>query len=541
MRYWIAVFLLTLVCFQGVYAGDDIGGSAHLTYFSTKTKTGEEEDRSWSFSQTYNLKASKAFSPKVSFAANVGINVQETNEQKTTRLTPDLRLNVTNEYFNANTGYQITEKGLDVLTMVTDEQRYTTESRNANLSTKSDKYPKVRLRYNEDRGYDHLTVHEKNTKTTNFSGAVDYNYRFLNFNYGHQNNISDDYVTDKVQETGTNYGKIDFRKSFWANKITSSGSYSINDTNTETKTGGQDVRAAEKKTASKGLYKKETAPTTVELESKPALIDGNKKDSAGINIGESENTCQNIGIDLTSATEVELIYLYTTTPSTSFNKNFFTWAVYYSSDNLSWTQISGKVSKDYDTSENRFEISFTATTARYFKVVNTANQDFYPLYVSEIEAYSYTTYSAFSTTKTERTTQTVLANLGYKPADWLSLIYDFTQTGQDTKTDTTRRQTHNMNVRAEKELHKYITAWAQYGRRMEYDSAAATEDKTTDTYLMHFLSSPLTTLDTNFSLNHTVSKKGGETESRNSSALFRIAAKLREGADLDIDGNVIRS
>ncbi len=96
-----------------------------------------------------------------------------------------------------------------------------------------------------------------------------------------------------------------------------------------------------------------------------------------------------------------------------------------------------------------------------------------------------------------------------------------------------------MNCRVERELHKYITAWAQYGRRLEYDSETA--DKTTDTYLLHFLFSPLTTLDTNLSLNHSVSKEDGETESKSSSALLQISAKLREGAILNVDANITRS
>ncbi|MDA3834223.1 MAG: hypothetical protein PF495_12600, partial [Spirochaetales bacterium] len=342
MRYWIAIFLLTLICFRGAHAGDDISGSANLTYRSSKTKTGEEEKSSWGFTQNYNLRVNKEFTPKVNFAANLGINVNETNDTKTTLLTPDIRLNLRNEYFNADTGYRITEKGLDILTMVSDEDRLTTESWNVNFSTKSEKYPKVRLRYNEDLNYDHLTVHETNTKTTNFSGSADYTYRFLDFNYDYRNNVSDNYVTESVTETDTNEGRVNFRKSFWENKIATSGSYSITNRKTATKTGGQEVRI-------------------------------------GI-------THQNIGVKLDPAKEVDRIYLYTTTPDSAFDKNNFTWAVYYSSDNSTWDLITSAAGFDYDTIWDRFEISFTATTALYFKVVNTTN-DTNNLYVTEIEAY----------------------------------------------------------------------------------------------------------------------------------------------------------
>ena len=546
LKFWIVIFLLTLVCFRGVCTGDDISGSADLTYRSTETKTGEEEESAWSFTQNYNLQVTKAFNPKVNFAANLGININETNDTKTTLLTPDIRLNLRNEYFDADTGYRITEKGLDILTMISDEDRFTTESWNVNFSTNSEKYPKVQLRYNEDLNYDHLAVRETDSKTTNFSGTADYTYQFLNFNYEYRNNVLDDYVTEAITETDTHYGRVDFRKSFWKNRIATSGSYSITNTKTETETGGQEFRI-------------------------------------GI-------THQNIGLELTSAEAIDQIYLYTTTPEPAFNKDKFTWAVYYSSDNKTWEPIKGAIDFEYD--NNRFEISFTQQTARYFKVVNTTN-DTNNLYVTEIEAYDgttsvaasdglyvqddtpevsshlnsepllidgdkttsaginiggYTTQLPFTTTETEQTTQTTQANIRYKPMDWLSFTYDFTQDERETKPDQeesekTKRRAHSMNCRVERELHKYITAWAQYGRRMEYDSEAeaGAEDKTTDTYLLHFLFSPLTTLNTDLSLNHTVSKEDGETESKSSSALLQISAKLREGADLNVDANITRS
>jgi hypothetical protein len=91
--------------------------------------------------------------------------------------------------------------------------------------------------------------------------------------------------------------------------------------------------------------------------------------------------------------------------------------------------------------------------------------------------------------------------------------------------------------------HKYLKIRPEYRRRQEYkyDSETETKDNTTDTYLLHFLSSPLKTLDTDLLLNHTVSKEDGEIQSKSSSALFQVAAKLREGADLDVDVNITRS
>ena len=553
MRRWTAVFLLILVWFRGVYAGDDIHGSARLYYRSTEKKTAQEQESSWSFTQIYDLGLVKEFTPKVNFTANLGVNVTETDDTKTTRLYPDMRLNLSNEYFSANTGYQLVERGLDILTMVSDENRYTTESWNTNFYTKLEKYPKLRLLYSQDKSYDHLSVRETNSRTNRFSGSADYAYRFLNLYYNYMNTITDDYVADSSGETNSHEGRINFRRSFWSNKVTSSGSYSIKETKTETEARGKDIEVDEQKSASAGLYKATNAPdtvTSISLNDKPDLIDGDKATSTGIQIGgfpTSDYDDQNIGLEFTFSTEIEKIYLYTTTPNTKFNKNNYTWDVYSSSDNSTWTLVKDTASFDYDRTQERFEISFTKTSAKYFKVVNDDNES-YDLFVTEIEAYGVKAQAAYTTAETVATTETVQANLGFRPFDWLSFTYNINQDMQKSESGTTstrtRRLSQNISGVVEKgfKVHKYLEVRPHYQKRLEYkDESGAETSSSTDTYRVHFLSSPLKTLDTDLSLNHRVSKEDGQTQSKSSSALLHVAAKLREGADLDMDADITHS
>ena len=550
--------MLTLTCFRAAYAGDDIRASADISYRSSETKKDHEKTSTWSLTQLYNLGLTKEITSKVSFNADVGVNVTknvtETDDEKTTdkktRLYPDIRLNVSNEYFDANAGYRLDERGLDILTADSDEERFTTESWNYNLYTRLEKYPKIRLRYDQDKNYDHLPVHETNTETKRFSGSADYAYKFLNFFGDYTNEISDDYVADSTQETNTLDGRIDFRKSFWSNKITSYGSYSIDERETETEAGGVEVSEPEKETVLHGLYALDPTPGTGALGIDDTLRDG----TANINIGEG-NTNQNIGVDLNYATEVELIYLYTEEPPSGFNKNNFMWDVYWSNYNVvgtTWKLITSGVIADYDTATNRFEIPFTPTTARYFKVVNTTSP-LYKLNVEKIEAYSVTTYAPYTTTEEVTTTQTIQANLGFRPFDWLSFTYDLNQDRRKNENEgdstTTRQSRQYLSGLVEKgfQVHKYLEVRPYYQKRLEYeerdleDSEEETTRRSTDTYRLYFVSSPLTTLDTDLSLNHWVLKEESETQSKTSSALLHIAAKLREGADLDIDGDITRT
>ncbi|HID30861.1 MAG TPA: hypothetical protein EYP19_12780 [Desulfobacterales bacterium] len=560
MRCWIVVFLLTLASFRGVSAEDDIHGSADLFYRSSQTKSSQKRESARSLTQLYNLGLAKAFTSKVNFAGDVNVNVTEnvtktdgekTADTTTTRLYPDMRLNVSNEYFDADAGYRLDERGLDILTAVSDEERLTTETWNHNFYTKLDKYPKVRLRYDQDRTFDRLPVHEIDTQTDRLFGSADYTYRFFNFYYDYTNEISDDYVKDSSRETNTHDGRIDFRKPFWNSKITSYGSYAINERKAETETKGESLEVAEQKAATAGLYIQDTTPASSTLNDRPDLIDGDKATTTGIDIGLAGNTYQNIGLELTSSTEIEKIYLYTTPAAPLLDADAFTWAVYSSTDNTAgvWAEITSSASFDYDLNQERFEISFTTTSARYFKVVNTAN-DGQALEVTEIEAYSIRTQAPYTTTDDVTTTHTIQANFGFRPFDWLSFTYDLNQDRQKNETDgdstTTEQSRQYLSGLVEKafQVHKYLEVRPYYQKRLEYeegDTESPEEETTrrwTDTYRLYFVSSPLTTLATDLSLNHWVLREESETQSKTSSALLHIAAKLREGADLDIDGDI---
>jgi len=538
--FFVLMLFLMLGLNSRTYAEDEIHGSAQLSYRSTETKTGGKKQASQQFIQVYTMGLTKTLTPKVNFFADLAINVTDEDDKRTTLFSPKLRLNVNNEYFDAETGYRLTEKGLDILGMRSDENRYTDELWNIHLITKSEKYPKLRLRYSEGRSYDYLDKHQTDSKATNFSGDADYRWRFFGFNYGYKKNVTDNYVSESTQKTDTHNGRINFYKSFWENKITTTGSYVISHSKTKTTTHRQDVSVDEKQRAYHGLYARDTTPTVGALDNTyDILIDGDKGTSSGIDIGGSGSTYQNIGLDLNYQTEIEEIRLYTT--DVSFTASNFSWAVYYSNDNLNWTLITNSANFVYDSEENIFTILFARTKARYFKVVNTSNDFVAEIYVTEVEAYSTTTYPAFTTTTRESITENIQFSVGYKPAGWCRFNYNFLLDQHQTKPSShmTRRQNHDFSARVEKEVHKYLLTWVEYRRHWNIDSE--TEDKITDSYLVHFHSSPLHTFTSDLSLQYTEVMEGESVSSRTSSALLQMTANIREGADLNIVGRTTRA
>jgi hypothetical protein len=385
--------------------------------------------------------------------------------------------------------------------------------------------------------YDHLEDHETDNKSTLFNSRLDYDYRFLDFSYSFKRNTSENYVTDLTQETNTHEGMMSFNRNFFDDKVTTSGRYSILFSETESQTQGSEVTVEDLVAAAHGLYADDFPLPGVALGTLDSLVDGDRTTSTGKSIGGFGKTDRNIGLDLNLDKTISQIRLYT--EDVSFTSTAFTWAVYYSDDNVNYTKITNAATFSYDDDENYFEINFNATEARYFKIVNKGNDSTVdPINVTEIEAYEVTTYAPNAVTTQERTTQNLQTSIGYKPFDWMQFNYDLSWNEQETKPDSekTSQTTHNFSARVERRLHQYLRAVGQYQRRMQVNSDSA--DTANDTFLVHFTSSPLDTLSTGLSLSHNISQTENVVQSKNTQALMQAQAKLREGLDWDVDCTV---
>ena len=210
----------------------------------SKTMEGKK-DVSRNLNQVYHLDLRKDITSKIYFTTHAGANAiekteetevtevtEETGGTETTRLSPQFRLNIANDYFNANGGYLLNETGIDMFGIhPTEQSRLTTKTWTSNFSTKSVKYPNIRFRYDEQRNYDHLSVHSQDSLSKYYELLGDYTYKFVEFTLKHSKDKDYDYVKDTDDTTTVNEGRINFRESFWGSRITTSGTYTV--TNTE--------------------------------------------------------------------------------------------------------------------------------------------------------------------------------------------------------------------------------------------------------------------------------------------------------------------
>ncbi|SPQ00542.1 conserved exported hypothetical protein [Candidatus Sulfobium mesophilum] len=122
----------------------------------------------------------------------------------------------------------------------------------------------------------------------------------------------------------------------------------------------------------------DTPPVQVQLtftgQANP-LIDGILVASAGIDLGPlpfgSTDTAKqwNIGVDFPIDSEVNTILLWVDRPLPNSVAALFSWDIYTSTDNVTWTFFQTVPSAPFGTFDNRFEISFRNVTTRFIKVV----------------------------------------------------------------------------------------------------------------------------------------------------------------------------
>lgn len=380
----LVVFLLILTLFQSAHAADDISGNFDITRITESTTTEGEKDTSRSLNQNYRLDLRKDLTSRIYFTTNVGVNMTDTDNTGTTRLFPQFRLNIANDYFDANGGYLLNETGIDIFGVHRQEAHLTTETWTSSFSTNSVKYPKIRFRYDEDRTYDHLSPNQTDSLSKYYNLTGDYTYKFVTVALRHSKNKGYDYVGDTDDTSTVNEGRINFRESFWESRITTSGTYTVTDTENEDST----------------------------------------------STGTTDTTRKDLFFD---------------------------------------------------------------------------------------------------------------AGLMLRPFNWSRISYNYglddTETDRNTGTDTEQTvQTHNISIRGDARLHKHLKSWAQYQKRLEYDSEG--DDTSTDTFTLDFDSTPIETLNANLIFNHLINKTESETQTKTYSTLLHIIANIWEGVDLGVDGQI---
>ena len=527
MKY-LKIAAIILYLLPSYYAsGQDISGSADISYNSSRTETDGEKNSSWNFFQSYYLNYNTYLTPALTPNLGIRYSRRDSDMQDGKSINPFINLGLTNEYLSGNLGYNYRK------VESSNNPSLITSFWNTNLISRLEEWPILNFQYTETRQYDDLAEHEIDTKSTSLLSGVRYEFGIFDMMYNYMRSTSLDYLTDTDTKNNNHVSRLGMYKSFWDNRISISadGGYNYFDTTTTVPEAGE---IEQMRRAEEGFYGVDSSPEHSTLSPAPGLIDRNY-DTAVITAQEY----MNIGLSLFYPQAVDTIYIYTNKDYSYdpvISSEVVEWAVYYTDEEIepkTWTCITSSALFSYNETYHRFEISFTPQEARHFKVVYYPGTTSPAFQVTEIEAYGLQYVDRISETDTK--TYTGNCALSIRPlTDWTTsyyLSYYRTDTSPEEITNYTLSQGLNLTG----DLSRYFLVTLSYQKTLSHRVDKETK---VDTYAFNWRSNPLETLNTTLTLSHGKTKEDEELISKINTLTFNSIFMLWEGIDVNWDLNL---
>jgi hypothetical protein len=366
----------------GVSRADGVNGYVELTASKARIETQDasgvsDEQSSASFLQRYSVNFSRRFWPNLYFRMGGLYERQDTQNEFSgfrldawrKRFVPYVLLSLRTPAFNAEVGY---DRRVERNATDASVARLTQDTWRMNFGWKPVDLPQWRLELSRRNTYDYMRegldlVQDRADLTSRYQALdkIDLYYRG-SFDRS-TDRVNDGQVTTNFQTARVSYGDA------WRDRrLVFSADYTFNYRSTDTTRAGAG-EVIFPVIPSAGLSSIDDTPEHDPLAVSPALIDGNRTTSAGINIGlpgvGGELRPRNIGLDLGFPQEVNTLLVWTDRELTPAIAAAFSWRVYTSLDNLDWTLHAMLPAAPFGPFENRFEVRFDDVTVRYVKVV----------------------------------------------------------------------------------------------------------------------------------------------------------------------------
>lgn len=538
---------------------DGISGLLELNYNTARTKTEDETGESTlsktgSFSQLYTLSLSRAFYPNLYLNAggtfennDTSSSIDDTDSEfSVTSIRPFIDLTLKGPVFTAGGMYNTRE----VKTSGTDsEQRFVNEKKSAFFGWKPAGLPSLDVRFDTTNLYDSDRLIQDDTNDF-LSLALRYMPEYEQLKgldvryqpaYTKTNNRLDDVITTNMSHNG----RLTFSDSYFNRRVSLYSSYNIAHNETETTTSSTTSEILTQLFPFSGLSSIDITPADGPLNVNSDLIDGNLTAGAGINIGRGDTNPRNMGIDFVTASEVNIIYVWTSRELPQQIVNSFSWDIYTSQDNETWTLHATVPIAIFGSFQNRFEITFSNVNTRYIKVVTTplssaeaalvpgfTDPDNIP--VTEVQAFLSTPAS-----QNERTLQNSMTNQIFnldvrtRITDIPALFYEFSYFLTKTASSFTNTTLSN-GLSITHNISSNITTLARVSRE---DTVLQDERGVSYLYNASLTARPLQTLSHTINYSGELQEQGGERS--NSNALFlNNSAELYKGININLNGGL---
>jgi hypothetical protein len=483
----LAFLLLLALCPVKSPARGNLHGSARLMGMDTEFDT----SRTRSLDQQYMVNYNRTLLPYVNVHLSLTYHDVQTFQMTGPdgwqgELMPSGNLNWTTQFFSVGANYRYRQ----IRNLVAISNSHS-QGAGAFLKTKFRLIPQSTVSYDWNRYTINAGLQPLNTEDRRFQYATNYAYKRASSYYTYSNHQSKNLTNDISQNLQQHIFRLDYSNTLLSNRLQFGGNYLFNFTRRRQES-NQSAIPVTLIPSVLGLYSQDSNPGLGFLDTLGTLIDGDVNTSTGINLGGAFLN-QNIGFDLSLVRTISLIYLYTDRPSNPG----MVWSLYSSEDNLTWNGMTGSLTSSFNDALNRYEIAFSAASARYFKIVNSTVDEKPEVYVTEVQAYISSQMLAQNPDQSWN--HRVSSGVSYQIHSYWRLGVDAVFGSLVEDATGQQRQDANASGTVNYQPNEKFSSTARYQRGMTDYKTGVVSSQESELYSIIFVLSPIKTVETSLS------------------------------------------
>lgn len=410
-----------------------------------------------------------------------------------------------------------------------------------------DGLPDVSLQYEHFKADDFRAPLTRDLDEDRVRVATRYSLQKLNLDYSMNLTLSDDRLAGRERTHWQHQGSLGYSESLFADWVSVSLFYQPNYTSSTERFAVPSFGTSPRSLSSafSGLEPNPatTDPIGAPLNPAPQLLDGDLTTGVPLLVDQPigpklGNT--SVGFEVLTGDPVDTIRVVanpgfdpTQAPALSFR-------VYQSGDRINWTEVLG-VTQTFNQSQNRFELTISSTTARFFKVFVATNTSLVPIQAVELEALGPGMTTAGQKLTTSSLSQTLSGGLTLRPFAFSSLSY-FVSVG-DVRQDPGSRRSTNWSQTASLSAtpHPLVTSTLSFTRAVSDSNQPGSLDTMNDSLSASASSSPLPTLTGSLSFAHTDAYRGGVKQTTSNGGGLSFTSQLYRNLNGDLSLTTSRS
>jgi len=539
-----------------------ISSSEEIVYSLLSTKTTDVSGTTTRFEAANyvsrsNLRLNYDFLPKLNLNAGstyeknlskLSLNKEDT-ETEITRIRPYAWLTLRDPIIGAAVGYDLTDDTVETAGQAT---TLTRETYNANLTWRPLDLPSTQARYTRTLTRDGERIF-LDTEQEQYYLKSEYLYDGLNLRYTGNLLKAHDNIQESESTLMSHEGRALYARTFLDGRITATTDNTIRyteiTTNNPRALGEFGNAFLLQQPAVAGLSAVSGTVSPITLAASAALIDGDTTTSAGLDIGSSQSggLLRQVGLDFGTAVAVGRLLVWVSgfgpSPPPPAITSSFSWDIYTSADNLTWSLHATVAPAAFGPFDFRFVIDFPVTTARFIKVVTAplslvvpSAASFPNIFITEVQAFDTGTTSAGGTAgrkliivRTVRTHNLEVKTILLRTP---SLYYRFTGDFQDFQPEDEQRYGMSHGLFLTHRLTPIFTVSANTTLELGRE-----RDNTSRVGILYYAAlgaTPLKTLTDNLVFSGNQQRAGSITTTTNSLVLYNTA-QLYQGFDATLN------